>query len=100
MTARARLWQRLLPPQAPLAPDLDVTVLAGPTLTGGGIHNAAMHAAFLAAHAGGAIGLREAAIAVWRELAKDGREMSRSALGSLAEHLPEKFGAERERATA
>jgi hypothetical protein len=96
VTARARLWQRLLPPRAPLASDLDLRVLAEPTLTGGGIHNAATHAAVLAAQAGSAIGLREAAIAVWREMAKDGREMSRSALGSLAEHLPAAFGADRE----
>jgi hypothetical protein len=98
--ARARLWQRLLPPRAPVAEDLDLAVLAEPTLTGGGIHNAAMHAAFLAAQAGGPIGPCEAAIAVWRELAKDGREMSRGALGPLAEHLPAAFGANPEPAAA
>jgi hypothetical protein len=94
--ARAQLWRRLLPPHAPLAADLDLSDLAEPSLTGGGIHNAAIHAAFLAARAGGPIGPREAAIAIWRELAKDGREMNPTALGPLASRLPAEFHANRE----
>ena len=86
--ARAEIWSRLLPPRAPLDPELELSALAGAPLTGGGIHNAALHAAFLAADAGSAIGPREAAVAIWRELAKDGREVNRTVLGPLADHLP------------
>src|SRR5204863_103951 len=41
----------------------------------------------LAAAEGAPIGLRHAALAAWRELAKDGRDLQPSALGPLAEHL-------------
>jgi hypothetical protein len=61
---------------------------AAVNLTGGGIRNAALHAAFLAADAGGAVGLAEVALAVWRELGKDGRDLSVADLGPLAPHLP------------
>lgn len=87
-SARAAIWARLLPPRAPRDPELEIEALAGASMTGGAIHNAAIHAAFLAADAGCAIGPREAAIAIWRELAKDGREVSPGALGKLAHHLP------------
>jgi hypothetical protein len=86
--ARAEIWARLLPPRAPRDPELNIETLAGAAMTGGAIHNAAIHAAILAADAGCAIGPREAAIAVWRELGKDGREVAPSALGKLAPHLP------------
>ena len=87
-SARGAIWARLLPPRAPRDPELEIEALAGPSMTGGAIQNAAIHAAFLAADAGCAIGPREAAIAIWRELAKDGREVSPGALGKLAHHLP------------
>lgn len=86
--ARSLLWLRSLPPLAPRHPDLDLPFLgAAVNLTGGGIRNAALHAAFLAAESGGTIGLPEVALAVWRELAKDGREQATSDLGALAPHL-------------
>jgi len=88
--SRARLWRVLLPPRAPLAPDLDPELLGqAVALTGGGIRNAALHAAYLAAAADRPIGLREVALAVWRELAKDGREVSPGDLGPLLRHVPE-----------
>lgn len=87
--ARARLWERLLPVKAPRAPDLDMAFLgAAVNLAGGSIRNAALHAAFLAAELRRPIGLPEVALAVWRELSKEGRDLSGSDLGALAPHLP------------
>jgi SpoVK/Ycf46/Vps4 family AAA+-type ATPase len=90
--ARARLWQRLLPPRAPIADQVDVEFLAGAvSLTGGAIHNAALHAAYLAAaEAEPLITLRHVALAVWRELGKDGRELSPANLGPLEPYLQNK----------
>ncbi|KAB0574347.1 ATP-binding protein, partial [Ideonella dechloratans] len=87
--ARAELWRRLLPPQAPRSADLDPVLLGeAVALSGGSIRNAALHAAFLAAAQGQPIGLGHVAHAVWRELAKEGRELSPQDLGPLARHLP------------
>lgn len=87
--ARALLWERSLPRLAPRAADLDLAFLgAAVNLTGGGIRNAALHAAFLAADAGKPIGLAEAALGVWRELGKDGRDLTPADLGALAKHVP------------
>jgi len=87
---RAALWQRLLPPRAPRAGEVDVEQLAAAAaLTGGQIRNAALHAAYLAAgDAKAPINLRHIAVGVWRELSKDGRENSRADVGALAAHLP------------
>jgi len=83
--ARSVLWRRLLPPRAALAPDLDCDELGeAANLSGGSIRNAALHAAYLAADRGKAIGRREAALAVWRELNKENRQVARSELGALA----------------
>lgn len=88
--ARVRLWQRLLPPRAPRDKAVDPEFLAGcASLTGGGIRNAALHAAYLAAGEGCDIQLRHAALAVWREITKEGREASVQELGPLAVHLQE-----------
>lgn len=87
--ARAELWRRGFPPRAPLAPDLDADRLgAALELTGGQIRNAALHAAFLAAAEDASVTFAHVARAVMSELAKDGREVPRSSLGMLAEHLP------------
>jgi hypothetical protein len=87
--SRAALWHRLLPPQAPRAADVDCAMLASSAmLTGGQIRNAALHAAYLAAGAGTAITLPLLALAVWRELGKDGREIALGEIGALAAHLP------------
>jgi SpoVK/Ycf46/Vps4 family AAA+-type ATPase len=83
--ARSALWRRLLPPRAALAPDLDCKELGeAANLSGGSIRNAALHAAYLAADRGRPIGKREAALAVWRELNKENRQVARSELGALA----------------
>lgn len=87
--SRAQLWRRLLPPRAPREPSLDMSFLGNAVaLTGGGIRNAALHAAYLAAGQGVAIGLPHIAHAVWREIAKEGREITPQDLGPLAAHLP------------
>ncbi len=87
--ARAALWRRGFPPRAPLAPALDADRLgAALELTGGQIRNAALHAAFLAAAEDAPVTFAHVARAVMSELAKDGREVPRSSLGLLAEHLP------------
>ena len=78
-----------LPPLAPRGEDLDLSFLGSAVnMTGGGIRNAALLAAFLSAEYGRPIGLAEVALAVWRELGKDGRDLSLSDLGPLAPHLP------------
>jgi len=88
--ARAALWSRLLPPRAPREPGVEPDLLGtAVTLTGGGIRNAALHAAYLAAAADRPIRLRDVALAVWRELTKEGREVSLQELGVLSAHLPE-----------
>ncbi|HHD63019.1 MAG TPA: ATP-binding protein, partial [Desulfobulbaceae bacterium] len=88
-TARKFLWQRLLPPRAPRLPEVDPAFLgASVNLTGGNILNAALHAAYLAAGENQPISLRQVALAVWREIGKDGRELSSSDLGPLARYLP------------
>lgn len=88
-TARTRLWQRLLPPRAPGRNQVDAAFLGRTVnLTGGNIRNAALHAAYLAAGDGQVIALNHIALAVWRELGKDGRELSPADLGALGAHLP------------
>ncbi len=51
---RKRLWERVIPKQAPQG-DIDFERLSRLSLTGAGIRNVAMNAAFLAAQAGSAI---------------------------------------------
>lgn len=86
--ARSLLWQKHLPPRAPLSSDID-TDLLGETInmTGGQIRNATLHAAFLAAASAAPIDLSMLARAVWVEMGKEGREVMPSILGVLAEHL-------------
>ena len=89
LAARSRLWRLHLPPKAPLEPTLDLDQVAGAVhLTGGGIRNAAMHAAFLAAAGARAIGMPEVSLAIWRELGKDGRSLTAADLGPLAQFAP------------
>lgn len=77
------------PPPGTLRAGSDPAFLgAAVNLTGGSIRNAALHAAYLAAGAGKPLGLGHLALAVWRELGKDGRELSPLDLGPLAPFLP------------
>jgi hypothetical protein len=87
--ARAALWARLLPPGAPRADDVEPALLGrAVAVTGGGIRNAALHAAYLAAGEDRPITLADVAVAVWRELGKAGKPLARGELGELAAHLP------------
>jgi hypothetical protein len=77
---RIRIWRLLLPASAPLADDLDVKHLAYEyKLSGGGIRNSSLAAAFLAADDGGVITMEHLLRGVAVEYAK---------LGRLVEHAP------------
>jgi hypothetical protein len=71
---RERIWQLLLPEQAPLNEDIDVSFLAGQfKLSGGSIRNVSLAAAFLAAEDGGSISMRHLIKGVALEYGKLGR---------------------------
>jgi hypothetical protein len=71
---RRRIWSRLLPDEAPVAPDVDLDFLARQfKLSGGAIRNSSVAAAFQAADDGDAIGMRHLVRAVAQEYAKQGR---------------------------
>jgi len=85
---RKLLWEKHLPPDAPLDTGLDTRALGrAVALTGGSIRNAALHAAYLAAARNNPIGPEEVALAVWREINKDGRKRTPADMGFLADHL-------------
>jgi hypothetical protein len=71
---RKRIWQLLLPAEAPLADDLDIEFLATQfKLSGGGIRNCSLSAAFQAADDGGVVAMRHLIRAVAQEYGKQGR---------------------------
>jgi hypothetical protein len=71
---RVRIWRLLLPETAPLADDLDLEFLAERfKLSGGGIRNCSLAAAFLAAEDGGTITMEHLVRAVAIEYGKLGR---------------------------
>src|SRR5262245_24249678 len=71
---RRRIWELLLPAEAPLAQDIDLDFLATQfKLSGGGIRNCSLSAAFQAADDGGLIEMRHLVRAVALEYGKQGR---------------------------
>jgi hypothetical protein len=71
---RERIWQLVLPAEAPLAGDIEPAFLAAQfKLSGGGIRNASLAAAFLAAEDGGIITMEHLVKGVALEYAKLGR---------------------------
>ncbi len=71
---RKRIWRLLLPKSAPFAPNLDVAYLASQfKLSGGGIRNSSVAAAFLAADDGGVITMDHLVRGVMMEYGKLGR---------------------------
>jgi len=71
---RRRLWELLLPAEAPLADDIDLDFLADRfKLSGGAIRNCSLSAAFQAADDGGVIAMRHLVRAVAQEYGKQGR---------------------------
>jgi ATPase family associated with various cellular activities (AAA) len=71
---RRRIWELLLPEEAPLGEDIDLDFLAVQfKLSGGGIRNCSLSAAFQAADDGGVIEMRHLVRAVAQEYGKQGR---------------------------
>lgn len=86
--AREALWQRALPPRAPTDDTIDLKTVANSVkMNGGSIHNAAHHAAVMAAHAEENLSQRHITHAIWRELGKEGRPISLNEIGALAPFL-------------
>ncbi|HET6974140.1 MAG TPA: ATP-binding protein [Pyrinomonadaceae bacterium] len=69
MVHRAEIWRRIFPFETPTE-DLDNSKLARLNIAGGNIRNIALHAAFLAADAGKAVGMRHLLHAARSEYAK------------------------------
>jgi SpoVK/Ycf46/Vps4 family AAA+-type ATPase len=71
---REKLWRGMFPPQVPLGNDVDCQFLAKQfTLSGGDIKNVALDAAFLAAHDGQRITMKQLIKAMARQMLKQGR---------------------------
>jgi SpoVK/Ycf46/Vps4 family AAA+-type ATPase len=71
---RRQIWARVLPPELPREPGLDVTPLADRfALAGGNIRNIAVAAAFLAAEEDRPLAMRDLVAATRRELQKIGK---------------------------
>ncbi|WP_437295414.1 ATP-binding protein [Sorangium sp. So ce426] len=71
---RLKIWQKIWPAEAPLAPDVDLAFLADRIdLSGGYIRNVALAASFLAAEEGAPIGMRHLVHAARREYQKMGK---------------------------
>jgi winged helix domain-containing protein/ATPase family protein associated with various cellular activities (AAA) len=80
---RRRIWRSVLPPEAPLAGELDWETLARRfALAGGSIRGAAVHAAYQAAAANEPIGMAHLLLGVRRELDKLGRAPSPADFGA------------------
>jgi hypothetical protein len=73
-SSRRRIWERTAPAQLPLADDVDFGLLADRfRLSGGGIRNALVNAAFLAARDGEVVGMNHLLWGVRREFQKLGK---------------------------
>lgn len=81
---RLQIWRRVLPPELPRAPDLDLEALAARfVLPGGNIRNIAVAAAFLAAEDGGPLAMRHLVAATRREFQKLGKVVEASYFAGL-----------------
>lgn len=79
---RRLLWRSVFPAETPLEGDIDWEFLAAQfELSGSAIKNVAVNAAFLAAGAGGAVGMSHLLTALRRELVKSGKMLSREDFG-------------------
>ena len=80
---RRRIWQRIWPPETPLAADVNFDFLARQfKLAGGNIQNIALNAAYLAAADGGVVTMGHLRHATRREYQKMGKALSDLELGS------------------
>lgn len=90
---RRRIFEGILPKEAPLSPDIDFAFLARQfKLTGGNIKNIALHAAFLAAEDGKVIGMAQLIRATKREFQKMGRLCSKADFGPYYDLMKESDG--------
>jgi AAA+ superfamily predicted ATPase len=86
---RAQIWRRSFPQAVPFHADVNFDVVAERfALSGGGIRNAALAAAFLAAGEGAVVRMRHVLHAVLRELQKTGAVISDLDLQLLTEEPP------------
>lgn len=86
--ARQRLWDAMLPAEAPRAADLDLGFLARQfEMAGGEIRNVTLEAAFRAAAQGTSIGMRDVLAAVINHYGKRGRLLHAGELGPYARLL-------------
>lgn len=80
---RLQIWQKVFPPKAPLAPDVDLSVAARQfKISGGSIKNISLNAAFLAAQEGGPIRMNHLVQATRREYVKMGKLQSVQEFGA------------------
>jgi ATPase family associated with various cellular activities (AAA) len=71
---REKLWRGMFPPEVPLGKDVDCQFLARQfSISGGDIKNVALDAAFLAAHDGQQITMKQLIKAMARQMLKQGR---------------------------
>ena len=71
---RRRIWNKVLPPEAPLAEDIDLDFLSEKfKLSGGAIRNCSLSAAFQAADEDSPIAMKHLVRAVANEYGKQGR---------------------------
>ncbi len=90
---RLRLWQSVFPPQTPVSSDVDWEFLAEHfELSGSGIKNTAVNAAFLAARAGVSVGMEQILTALKREIFKNGKHLSREDFGAYYMLLEDGYG--------
>jgi len=90
VASRLRLWDSMLPREAPRGGDLDLGFLARQfTFAGGDIRTIVLDAAFRAAHAGTSIGMRELLSAVAAHYTKRGKVPHANEFGPYAQLLRE-----------
>jgi hypothetical protein len=84
--ARERIWRLSIPPDAPVADDVDFAALARRfEISGGAIKNVVLGAAYLAAGAGDVIRTRHLGVALRRELTKMDRLYHPTEVDALAD---------------
>ncbi|MGZ8284021.1 MAG: ATP-binding protein [Allosphingosinicella sp.] len=80
---RKQIWDRMIPSDAKVAPDVDLSAFSQLPLSGGGIVNAVLAAAFHAAEDGGEIRMHHLVAGARGELAKSGMESAGRGLTHL-----------------
>lgn len=87
---RGRIWEKAFPERLPLKTDIDLGFMASAfELSGAGIRNVVMGAAFLAASEKEALGMSQLVRAAKDELEKNGKTMAPEELGPYGMYLEE-----------